>query len=306
MTSGVPQGTVLGPLLFLIFINDLPECVSSSIRLYADDALLYRSIKTHEDVDALHRDLTSVQKWEKTWLMSFNADKCEVLRISNKRKNIIGTSPYSIHGTALRTVDEAKYLGVTLHRSLSWKPHIQSTCKKSNSTLGFLRRNLRRCPANIKELAYKTYVRPILEYSSTVWDPHTKDLVSQIEMVQRRAARFVKADYRYRSSVAQMIQSLQWQTLQERRAHSKVTMLYKIVNGLVAIPSGPPFLYPSPDLHATRGHDHQFRRQHCRILAFQHSFFPSVVCMWNALPSTVVAATSLESFRSRLTPLTLC
>ena len=111
VTSGVPQGTVLGPLLFLIIINDLPECVSSSIRLYADDALLYRSIKSHDDIDALHRDLASVQEWEKTWLMSFNADKCEVLRISNKRKNIFGASPYSIHGTALRTADEAKYLG---------------------------------------------------------------------------------------------------------------------------------------------------------------------------------------------------
>ena len=305
VTSGVPQGTVLGPLLFLIFINDLPECVSSSIRLYADDALLYRSIKSHDDIDALHRDLASVQEWEKTWLMSFNADKCEVLRISNKRKNIIGASPYSIHGTALRTADEAKYLGVTLHRNLSWKSHIHSMCKKSNSTLGFLRRNLRRCPANIKEQAYKTYVRPILEYSSTVWDPYTKDLISQIEMVQRRAARFVKADYRSQSSVTQMLQSLQWQTLQERRAHSKVIMLYRIVNGLVAIPAGPPFLYPSLDLHATRGHNQQFRRQHCRILTYQHSFFPSAVCMWNVLPATVVAAPSLDSFRSRLTPLTL-
>ena len=107
VTSGVPQGTVLGPLLFLVFINDLPECVSSSIRLYADDALLYRPVNSPDDITALHKDLADVQEWEKKWLISFNADKCEVLRISNKRKNIMGTTPYSIHGTALRTVDHS-------------------------------------------------------------------------------------------------------------------------------------------------------------------------------------------------------
>ena len=215
----------------------------------------------------------------------------------------MGTAPYSIHGTALRTVDQAIYLGVTLHRNLSWKPHIHNICKKSNSTLGFLRRNLRKCPSSIKEQAYKTYVRPTLEYTSSVWDPHTKDLISHIEMVQRRAASFVKADYSKQSSVALMLQSLQWQSLQERCAHSKVIMLYMIINGLVAIPAAPPFLYPSPDL--TRGHHQQFRQQHCRILTFQHSFFPSVVCLWNALPATVVSAPSPETFRSHLAPLTL-
>ena len=79
--------------------------------------------------------------------MSFNPDKCEVLRVTNKRKNIIARNPYSIHGTALRIVDEAKYLGVTIHRSLTWKPHINKICKTGNSTIGFLRRNLRNLPS---------------------------------------------------------------------------------------------------------------------------------------------------------------
>ena len=304
VTSGVPQGTVLGPLLFLVFINDLPECVSSSIRLFADDALLYRPVQSQDDITALHQDLTNLQEWEKKWLMKFNADKCEVLRISNKRSNILGATPYSIHGTALRTVDEAKYLGVTIHRNLSWKPHVQNICNKSNSTLGFLRRNLRKCSPKIKEQAYQTYVRPTLEYSSTVWDPHTKDLIAQIDMVQRRAARFVMADYNQQSSVTQMLQSLQWQTLYERRAHSKIIMLYRIVHGLVAIPAAPPYLFhPSSD--QTRGHNQQFQQQHCRVLSYQHSFFPSTICIWNSLPITVVSAQSLDILRNRLGPLTL-
>ena len=137
VSSGVPQGTVLGPLLFLAYINDLPDCVSSEIRLFADDCLLYRPIRSRADAIRVQDDLISLQTWEDKWLMSFNPDKCEVLRITNKRKGIIA-SEYSIHGSVLRTVESAKYLGVTISRNLSWKPHINSIIKKANSTLGFL------------------------------------------------------------------------------------------------------------------------------------------------------------------------
>ena len=113
--------------------------------------------------------------------MSFNPDKCEVLHVTNKRK--IVNSEYSIHGTSLRIVNKAKYLWVTIQKNLSWKPHINNICKKTNSTRGFLQRNLRICPAAVKEQAYKTYVRPTLDFISTVWDPHQHDLVNQLEMV---------------------------------------------------------------------------------------------------------------------------
>merc|ERR1711867_118406 len=122
-SSGVPQGTVLGPLLFLAFINDLPDCVSSEIRLFADDCLLYRPIRSPADSIQVQDDLVSLQNWKNKWLMSFNPDKCEVLRITNKRKGVI-QQDYRIHGTVLRTVETAKYLGVTIAKNLSWKPHI--------------------------------------------------------------------------------------------------------------------------------------------------------------------------------------
>ena len=128
VSSGVPQGTVLGPLLFLVFINDLPDTVRSNIQLFADDALLYRSIHSSKDVDILQNDLNQLQLWESTWLMSFNPDKCEVLRVT-KKKNI-WDAQYSIHGTVLQTVESAKYLGVTIHKSLSWNAHINNMCKK--------------------------------------------------------------------------------------------------------------------------------------------------------------------------------
>ena len=151
VTSGVPQGTVLGPLLFLVFINGMPDAVYSNICLFADNALFYRTIHTNEDALALQTVLDNLQTWERKWQISFNLNKCEVLRITNKRKII--NSSYSFHGTALQTVDEAKYLGVTIQRNLNWKPHVQfvnSICKKANSTSGFLQRNLRKCPSAVK------------------------------------------------------------------------------------------------------------------------------------------------------------
>ena len=125
VTSGVPQGTVLGPLLFLVYINDLPSRATSSERLFADDCLLYRVINGHRDTERLWADLNQLQEWEKGWQMLFNPDKCEHIRITNKR-NIFKTS-YNIHGhTSLRChtlkeTSQAKYLGVTIDNKLSWR-----------------------------------------------------------------------------------------------------------------------------------------------------------------------------------------
>ena len=142
VTSGVPQGTVLGPLLFLVYINHLPSRATSSVRLFADDCLLYRVIKGHQDAERLQADLNQLQEWEKDWQMLFNTDKCEHIRITNKR-NIIQTS-YNIHGHTLKETTQAKYLGVTIDNKLSWNSHVDQVTKRANQTTAFLRRNLSR------------------------------------------------------------------------------------------------------------------------------------------------------------------
>ncbi len=154
--SGVPQGSVLGPLLFLCFINDLPLAVKSQVRLFADDCLLYRTIKTATDQLQLQKDLASLTQWAETWGMLFNASKCYILRIS--RTKTPRETLYSINGQVLKQVTDTAYLGVTLSEHLKWTTHIDSLCRKSNSTLGFLRRNLRFCPEKLKSLAYTALV----------------------------------------------------------------------------------------------------------------------------------------------------
>ena len=168
-------------------------------------------------------------------MMSFNPSKCEVIRVTKKR-NPIRTN-YNIHGQDLNFVKDGKYLGVHISENLSWNAHIAATAKKASNSLAFLRRNLTSCPPDIKAQSYQTLVRPILEYASTVWDPYTTTNINQIEAVQRRAARFVKGDYKTTSSTSQMIRDLDWPTLQDRRVNAKLVMVYRIVNHLIDVPS---------------------------------------------------------------------
>ena len=237
VTSGVPQGSVLGPLLFLVFINDLPDVVSaqSTVRLFADDCVLYRKIGCEGDAAALQRDLIRLQQWEADWQMEFHPKKCQVLHVTNK-KHVI-KADYNIHGHVLEETATAKYLGVNIHQKLSWDNHIKNVVAKANSTSAFLQRNISQCPRETKVLCYQTLLRPVMEYASIIWDPHTRVNIDRLEMVQRRYARFVFHDYRRTSSVTAMLSELNWASLRERRARAKADMMFRIVNGLVDFPA---------------------------------------------------------------------
>ena len=141
--SGVPQGTVLGPLLFLLFINDLPDCVQSSTRLFADDCILYRKIQNLQDSAILQCDLNKLAAWAKKLGMAFHSDKCSAMRISRARKTGAMNDYLQLKGHVLQNEDNTKYLGVELQSSISWNRHIDQTVKKANIMLGFLRQNLR-------------------------------------------------------------------------------------------------------------------------------------------------------------------
>ena len=234
VTSGVPQGSVLGLLLFLAYINDLPTHVQSRVRLFADDTAIYLAITQAKQSHTLQTDLTTLEHWEKQWDMEFNPSKCQVIHITRLKKHIDTT--YYLHNTKLESTSSAKYLGVTIAEDLTWNTHINNITKKANQTLGFLRRNIKVHSEDLKAMAYKTLVRPQLEYCSSVWSPHTETAINQVEAVQRRAARWTKHDYGRTSSVTEMLQSLHWRRLDQRRIDSRLSLCYKITNSLVAIP----------------------------------------------------------------------
>ena len=194
VTSGVPQGSVLGPLLFLLYINDLPERVRSQVCLFADDSTLYREIRSREDQMSLQQDLVELEKWEKEWQMSFNPSKCSLLRLSPTRK--AKEFDYKLHDTKLEQCHTHNYLGVLLSDDYKWSEHINQVAKKANRSLGFFRRNTHGYSRHFKEAAYKSLVRPHLEYCSSVWDPYTQTDITKLERVQRRGARYAMSDHR--------------------------------------------------------------------------------------------------------------
>ena len=299
--SGVPQGSVLGPSLFLLYINDLPANIRSTTRLFADDTMCHNVIKNKTDQTVLQRDLDALSIWEKQWSMDFHPQKCST--ISASRKSTKSIPSYTLHGHTIENVDSTKYLGVTIQENLSWNGHISSMCKKANKTLGFLRRNLKIGNKKMKETAYKTLVRPILEYASPVWDPHQADDIDSIDKIQRRAARWVNNRFRRTSCVDKMLQDLKWPSLKIRRKKARLEMFYKFHNKLVTINSK---YCPKPStqrLGRRRNNTCAYNIPQTRTLYRQSTFFPRTIPDWNHLPEEVASASSLDLFKSRLAAL---
>ena len=142
--SGVPQGTVLAPLLFLCYINHLLQNVSSKVRLYADDVLLYNTVHTKEDCLTFQKDLNTLQLWANKWQMMFNPYNCELTRIINSKLSIL--CDYNILEKKIKVASSVKYLGVCIDEHLTWKEHIKHTISKANTSRAFLQRNIASCP----------------------------------------------------------------------------------------------------------------------------------------------------------------
>ena len=220
VTSGVPQGSVLGPILFLININDLPDEVCSQVRLFADDTALYLTMESEDSGSTLQSDLDILSMWETRWDMEFNPSKCQVVHVAGSKRPV--KRDYILHGQVLESVTCAKYLGVDISGSLTWNSHIDRITGSANRTLGFVQRNIKTRMSKVRETAYNTLVRPQLEYASAVWESHNKNRISQIEQVQRRAARWTVSYFDREASVTKIVQDLGWRTLDQRRADARL------------------------------------------------------------------------------------
>ena len=282
VTSGVPQGSVVGPILFLIYINDLPNAVKSNVRLFADNTVIYNTVNNKEQ---LQQDLKALEDWEMAWRMEFNPIKCEHIRFSRKRTNAVDNS-YTLHNITMPITSTVKYLGVKLEGSLQWNENTSYVTSKASGRLGYIRRTIPSSLPHLRDKAYKQLLRPTLEYASAVWDTSlTATQERSLEAVQRRAARMVNNIRRtdHTTSTTQLISDLDWNTLRSRREDRRLGMFRAMHFNEVATNISD-FITPhNPAVGFSRRHNQQYLVPHCKTKFHQKSFFVSTAKLWNQL-----------------------
>ena len=282
--------------MFILYINDIAKDTTSSIRLFADDCLLYRVIRSEADTRDLQQDLTQLCQWAAKWQMAFNADKCSLLRVTYKKSLV--QAQYSIHGKALKEVDHHPYLGLELDSKLDFKTQAKQTVAKAQRNLNLLRRNLHGCSQVTRERGYKGLVRPVLEYASCAWDPYTGVQINQLEAVQRKAARFVTGQHSREASVTGLMEQLQCRTVQERRLVARLAMFFKIVRGKAACQIPEDLPKTAPNNRAS--HPEQYHIPRTRVEMFKYSYFPRTIRVWNILHADTIKTTDKDIFKNAI------
>ena len=224
VTSGVPQGSVLGPVLFLLFINDLPIGISNFIKMFADDTKLYSGLRTADD-DSLQVDLDLLQDWSSKWLMRCHPEKCKVMKLGRQRSNI----QYQMNNVILEEIEVEKDLGVHMDNQLSFKSHVAFATAKANRVVGVIRRSFDNLTEELFLTLFKSLVRPILEYGHSVWNPYLKTLRQEVERVQRRATGLLGSLKNL--SYPERLQKLGLPSLEHRRKRGDMIDAYKYIHG---------------------------------------------------------------------------
>ncbi len=200
--------------------------------------------------------------------MQFDPDKCNILHVTLKRLPII--TNYTIHGKQPQTVSSAKYLGLNVDSKLTSTTQMDKMVDKANGIWAMIQCNTQFSPQKTKADAYKTLVTPIAEYASTIWAPHTQKNIQKVESVQCKAACYVMSDWECTSSIMNILQILEWQSLEQHRAQTWVMMLYKIAHNIIGIS---PSLYFQPAVVRSKDAMRSIIPG-LRVSAFQYSFFP--------------------------------
>jgi hypothetical protein len=300
VTSGVPQGSVLGPLLFLLFINDVVDLFEGviNVKLFADDIKIYLEIENDESVDRLQKAINDLCIWAKTWQLSLSVDKCLHLRAGLCKS--VSNATYFLQEKPLKSVNETRDLGVVVDSRLSFKSHINVIVAKAHTRARQILRSFLSRDTETLLKAFNTYVRPLLEYCTPVWSPCTAGLVKRLESVQRVFTK--KLPNMSKLSYEERLSALNLESLELRRTKADLLMCYKILKGFTNIIPDDFFTLLSS---STRGHSMKLYYPTSRVNVRLHFFTNRVIHMWNKLPEEVVSADSLTIFVSQLNSLPL-
>ena len=336
VTSGIPQGSVLGPILFVIYINDLPEVMSegSLAFLFADDTKMFRQIKTYKDLEIQQQDIKSAVEWSNIWLLRFHPDKCVHLGIGAKRDLIIKENQPNLNGIPLKRkicekdVDKKlgeelcnhkyhydmddhilkrssveKDIGVKIDNELKFNAHISSAVNQANRVMGITRKTFTNFNKETFLPIFKGLVRPQLEYAAPVWAPHHKHLKKNIEDVQRRATKRLPGmkDLTY----SERLKQLNLPTLTYRRVRGDMIQVFKLVMPIKEKgydSTLPKLLKLKSDLgiREVGGHNKQLYHGNIKNDPIKYSFNYRVCKLWNSLPQHVIDSPTIKAFEIAL------
>ena len=293
VTSGIPQGTVLGPLCFLIYINDLPEVVkTSSILMFADDAKLFCPVSSTQNCDELQRDFDNVLKWSTIWQLPLNLDKCSVMHLGSKN----AFHRYSAGDVLINQTVSERDLGVQIDHQLKFHEHTASVLKKCKSIVAVIKRSFICLNRRLITMLYKALIRPVLEYGNSVWGPSYMGDKVALEKLQRRVTKMVTG--LSHTHYPDRLKHLNLPSLAYRRTRGDLITIFKLVTGrlkadanLLKIERGP---------HRTRGHSLRLTKVRAVKHARRNCLLIRGANAWNSLPERVVASKSVPIFKNRL------
>ena len=290
--SGVPQGSILGPIFFLLYVNDLPDAVTNStVACFADDTKIFRRIDSTTDAILLQDDLNNLESWSKTSGLMFNEEKCKSISITRRRQPI--NHPYSIKGKELKDMTAEKDLGIWIASDLTWSKHVSDRCARANKLLGFVKR----CSGEISDVRthrtlYLSLVRSVFGYSSQVWSPQTVTLIQRVERVQRRATKYIlNLPYLCSETYRERLVSLDLLPLSYWHEYLDLVFFFKAVNGLVDVSHDvlPEVISETRTTRSSSGNQISFRPAKCKTTTYQRSFFIRATRTWNSTTYTKIS-----------------
>jgi hypothetical protein len=296
-TVGVPQGSILGPLLFLIFVDDVTKDIESNIHIFADDTSLMEIIENYNESYAkLNRDLTRLSLWANKWLITFNAAKTVYIQIS--RKVFPAPKPVlRLNGVIVKEVPTHKHLGLTFNQSLTWTDHINNLISKGAKCVGLLRRISRDVPRECLEILYKSMIRPILEYGDIIFDGCSDTSAKRLENVQRQAGLTCTGAFRHTRHTS-LLEELGWPPLSQRRKHHRLNVMFKLLRGMAPnylLNLCPPLTRDRTTYNLRTGQNVTMPQQ--KTSTYQNSFFPKSIKNWNELSIRDREVGTIQTFK---------
>jgi Reverse transcriptase (RNA-dependent DNA polymerase) len=291
--SGVPQGSVLGPLFFIIYINDLISSIDIPIKVYADDTKLIIAYKDSDECVHGQNVLYIISEWTKLWLLYLNIDKCKVLHLGGTKFQNNKTT-YYLNGIPLQTTEFEKDLGIIVNQKLNWTQHITKIC--INAT--YWRKILHKCfkfkSLDVIKKLYTSIIRPKIEYAASIWNPTSAKCMDMLEKVQRSS---LKVGPLRKLNYPARLAKLELTTLKIRRLRGDLIQLFRYYNCFdnLSMPNSPKFSQSS-----TRGHRFKFIQERCLHASRQQFIFNRLASIWNRLPDAIINVKSVNEFKNAI------